>query len=356
MIGKSIPSEIYGSVQQEHCGVMEEQDIWKISLSDNIIDVEITNVGCSVMKIYVSDKHGQKQNVIAGFEKPQNYLNNDYYVGCIVGRYANRIKYGKFYMDGKEHQLTLNDGNHHLHGGPKGFHKRIWKLEKLESTSSGASVELSYASYDGEEGYPGKLTTTAVYSVENGSLHITYKAVSDKPTIVNLANHCFFNLSGFAESTIYTHLLQVNASQYTLTDEELIPTGALADVANTAFDFRLLKDLGSKIQHATKGKGYDVNFCVSEKISSAMLKSGVLYHPGSGRMMEIFSNQPGLQVYTANNWDSTEMISKGFQKNAAIALETQVFPDSPNQSTFPFNILFPGDVYEAKTVLKFGIM
>lgn len=356
MIDQSIHTEIHGSVQQEHCGVIDGQDIWKISLSDNIIDVEITNVGCSVMKIFVEDKLGHKRNVVAGFEKPQDYLNNDYYVGCIVGRYANRIKHGKFYVEGKEHQLVLNNGNHHLHGGTNGFHTHIWKLEKLESTSVGASVELSYTSADGEEGYPGKLKTTAVYSVENGSLQIIYKAVTDKPTIVNLANHCFFNLSGFTESTIYTHLLQVNASQYTLTDEELIPTGALADVANTSFDFRLLKDLGSKIQHATKGRGYDVNFCVSEKMPSEMVKSGVLYHPGSGRTMEIFSNQPGLQVYTANNWDSDEMISKGFQKNAAIALETQAFPDSPNQPTFPFNILLPGDVYEAKTVLKFGIM
>lgn len=312
----------------------------------------ILNYGGTVTQLYVPDKAGTLGDVILGFDSLSGYLQkNNPYFGCLVGRYANRINAGKFVLDGKTYQLALNDHGNTLHGGIKGFDKVIWSAQKLAGDSS---LQLTYISKDGEEGYPGTLTVQVVYSLTaNNELQIAYKATTDKTTPVNLTNHCYFNLSAGTDSTILNHSLTLNANAFTAVNDKLIPTGSIDAVKGSAMDFTSEKIIGKDIA-SVKG-GFDHNWVLT-KNNDSLTQAATLYHAASGRKMEVFTTEPGIQFYSGNFLDGT-LIGKNKQKyvqHAALCLETQHFPDGPNQPKFPNTILKPGDTYHQLTIYKFS--
>jgi aldose 1-epimerase len=275
------------------------------------------------------------------------------YFGCLIGRYGNRIAKGKFTLDGKTYTLAQNNNGQTLHGGNKGYDKVMWEAEKQAGDSS---LKLTYLSKDGEEGYPGNLTIEVIYTLtsENG-LKIYYTAITDKATPINLTNHCYFNLSAGKDSTILEHDLMLNASKFTEVDDVLIPTGKLPDVKNTPMDFTVAKKIGKEI--ATVKGGYDHNW-VLNKNGNNLESIATLYHPASGRLMEVLTTEPGIQFYSGNFLDGTLTNTKDGQKyvlHAGLCLETQHFPDGPNQPTFPSTILKPGEKYTHTAVYKFSV-
>jgi len=344
---KSLEKEY--TVHKKLSGRVADKDVWRILLSDGTMEVEITNIGCAIMKILVPDQYGNKDNVVAAYGDALAYLDNPLYLGCIVGRYTNRIAKGKLVLNNQPVQLSQNDGDNHLHGGFKGFHSRIWELRSLTASANGAGVSFAYTSPHGEEGYPGTLQVITEYRLKDGFLEISYTATTDAATVISLTNHSFFNLSGFAEPTIYHHLLQVNAQWFTPVNDALLPTGAITNVHNTLLDMQQPVLLGKAIEAATLN-GFDINFALRTTPEPRLLTAAILSHPASGRSLWISTNQPGIQVFTANNWNGDGI----FKQHAAIALETQSFPDSPNQPAFPFRQLQPGEQYRSKTVLSFS--
>jgi aldose 1-epimerase len=322
-------------------------------------EVKVITYGGIITSIKVADRNGQWGNVALGFDKLEDYLTKNPYFGNITGRYANRIAKAKFTLDGKEYTLEANNGVNTLHGGKAGFDKKVWAAKEI-SGADGVGVELSYVSPDGEEGYPGALTTKVTYTLtDKNELKMDYTATTDKTTIVNLTNHTYFNLAGNgAASPIYDHLLWINADKYTPVDETLIPTGELAPVEGTPFDFRTPKTIGAGIRSGhpqmVLGRGYDHNFVLNRTDKSLALAAR-LYDPASGRFMETWTTEPGLQVYTGNFLDGTLVGSSGgmYRQGDAICLETQHFPDSPNKPDFPTTVLKPGETYQTSTVYKF---
>jgi aldose 1-epimerase len=317
--------------------------------------VKIMNYGATVTHIIVPDKNAVMGDVALGYDSLAGYLQNgNPYMGCIVGRYANRIANAKFTLDGKTYTLAANNNGNTLHGGLKGFDKVSWKAQDI-NTDSVASIKFIYDSKDGEEGYPGNLHAEVVYTLTAANeLKIDYTATTDKPTPVNLTNHSYFNLSAGKDSTILDHELMLNANQYTEANSKLIPTGKLPEVKNTPMDFTSPKRIGNDI--AKVEGGYDHNWVLNKKNNGAEL-IGSLYHPGSGRFMEIFTSQPGIQFYTGNFLNGT-LTGKGgikYIKHAGLCLETQHFPDSPNQPSFPNTILKPGETYKQSTIYKFSV-
>ena len=317
------------------------------------MQVSILNYGGTVTKIITKDRDGKNGDVILGYDSLDGYLQKtNPYFGCLVGRYANRIANGKFTLDGKEYTLAANDHGQSLHGGLKGFDKVLWTVTKLSGDSS---LQLKYHSKDGEEGYPGNLDVTVVYTLTaSNELKIDYKATTDKATPINLTNHCYFNLSAGTDSTINGHELMLYADQYTPVNEKLIPLGNQLPVKNTPFDFTSSKRIGKDLD-SVKG-GYDHNWVLNKK-GTGMTKAGEVYHPASGRYMEVFTTEPGIQFYSGNFLDGTLLHTKYGLKDvqhAALCLETQHFPDSPNQPTFPNTILKPGETYLHSSVYKFS--
>jgi aldose 1-epimerase len=315
--------------------------------------VKILNYGGTVTDIITPDKNGKMGDVILGYESLDGYLQTgNPYFGCLVGRYGNRIANAKFTLDGKEYTLAVNNGPNTLHGGLKGFDKVIWNV-KLYTDSS---VLLSYLSKDGEEGYPGNLSVDVMYSLgSDNALKIDYAAVTDKATPLNLTNHCYFNLSAGTDSTILDHELMLKADKYTPVNETLIPTGKIDDVKGTPMDFTTAKKIGEDLANV-KG-GYDHNWVLSRSGNDLEL-IGSVYHAGSGRYMEVYTTQPGIQFYTGNFLNGTLKNTRGgakYVQHAALCLETQHFPDSPNQSNFPNTILKPGETYHQTTVYKFSV-
>jgi aldose 1-epimerase len=315
--------------------------------------VKILNYGGTVTDIITPDKNGKMGDVILGYESLDGYRQTgNPYFGCLVGRYGNRIANAKFTLDGKEYTLAANNGTNTLHGGLKGFDKVIWNVK----LSTDSSILLSYLSKDGEEGYPGNLSVDVMYSLgTDNALKIDYAAVTDKPTPLNLTNHCYFNLSAGADSTILDHELMLKADKYTPVDETLIPTGKIDDVKGTPMDFTSAKKIGKDLA-SVKG-GYDHNWVLNRSGNDLELIASV-YHAGSGRYMEVYTTQPGIQFYTGNFLDGTLKNTRGgvkYVQHAALCLETQHFPDSPNQPTFPNTILKPGETYHQTTVYKFSV-
>jgi aldose 1-epimerase len=315
--------------------------------------VKILNYGGTVTDIITPDKNGKMGDVILGYESLDGYLQTgNPYFGCLVGRYGNRIANAKFTLDGKEYTLAVNNGPNTLHGGLKGFDKVIWNV-KLYTDSS---VLLSYLSKDGEEGYPGNLSVDVMYSLgSDNALKIDYAAVTDKATPLNLTNHCYFNLSAGTDSTILDHELMLKADKYTPVNETLIPTGKIDDVKGTPMDFTTAKKIGEDLANV-KG-GYDHNWVLSRSGNDLEL-IGSVYHAGSGRYMEVYTTQPGIQFYTGNFLNGTLKNTRGgakYVQHAALCLETQHFPDSPNQPSFPNTILKPGETYHQTTVYKFSV-
>lgn len=314
------------------------------------MQVSIINYGGTVTRIIVPDKSGQAGDVVLGFDSLPGYLQTgNPFIGALIGRYGNRIANGKFTLDGKVYTLAQNNNGNHLHGGLKGFDKVVWNVDDVNESS----IHLSYTSKDGEEGYPGNLKVNVVYSLtDDNGLKIEYTATTDKPTPVNLTNHSYFNLSAGKDSTILDHELKLDADRYTAVNDKLIPTGELPAVKNTPMDFTKSKRVGQDIAKV-KG-GYDHNWVINKKDSSLTL-IGTLYHPGSGRAMDIYTTQPGVQFYTGNFLDGSLTGKNGIKyvQHAALCLETQHFPDSPNQPAFPNTILTPGETYHHITVYKF---
>lgn len=329
---------------------------YKIS-NDKGVSAEIISYGAIVVSLTAPNRNGQLEDVILGFDDLASYEKDNTFQGSIVGRYGNRIAGGKFSLDGKVYQLNLNDGPNHLHGGPKGFFKVIWDIEQLDSQS----VRLSYVSPDGEEGYPGEVKISVVYTItDDDALRIDYYGTTDRPTILNPTSHCYFNLSGTPKNTILDHELMLNADFFTPIDEFSIPTGEIRPVAGTPLDFREPKPIGRDINAEDEqikfGKGYDHNWVINGKPGQVRLAATV-YESKSGRLMECLTDQAGLQFYSGNFLDGS-LIGKGgirYNYRCALCLEAQAFPDSPNKPHFPSVVLRPGEEYRQTTIYRFSV-
>lgn len=337
------------------------EEVYLYTLTNkNGMEVKIINYGATVVSLTAPNRNGKYEDVVLGYDNLEDYVNGNSFFGCIVGRYGNRINKGKFKLDGKEYQLTINDGENHLHGGIIGFHKVLWKAEPIINDSS-ESLKLSYKSSDGEQGYPGNLSIEVVYTLtDNNELLIDYSAITDKPTILNPTHHSYFNLSGSFDNTILNHELLIDADYITPVNSQLIPTGELMKVENTPFDFRSFRKIGERInddhEQLKYGKGYDHNW-VLNNFNGRIRKVAELYDPSSGRAMEVLTDQPGLQFYSGNFLDGSIKGKNGIRYNhrTGLCLETQHFPDSPNHPNFPSVVLRPGEKYTQKTMYRFII-
>lgn len=313
---------------------------------------KLISYGGTLTELQVPDKDGRLVDVVLGFDKLDDYRTKSPYFGCIAGRYANRIAKGRFTLDGKEYKVATNNGPNHLHGGVHGFDKVVWKAEP-----TGRELRFNYTSPDGEEGYPGNLRVSVAYSLdENNTLWVIYDASTDKPTPINLTNHSYFNLSGQASGDVLGHELWLDASRYTPVDATSIPTGEIAPVAGTPFDFTKPKLIGADIQSLTNTpRGYDHNFVFDKKDGKVPVRAR-LRDPKSGRVMEVRTNQPGVQFYTGNYLDGTIKGKGGvvYKQYQGLCLECQHFPDSPNRPNFPTTILRPGEKYTQVTGYHFS--
>ncbi len=332
-------------------------DIFTLT-NKNGMQARITNYGAIVQSLLVKDRDGQMGDVVLGFDNLDDYVNNSPYFGAIVGRYGNRIADGEFVLENKKYKLARNNGPNHLHGGLKGFDKVVWDAEQFENE---VGVKLSYLSPDGEEGYPGNLKVTVVYSLTNNDeLKINYRATTDKATHCNLTHHGYFNLSGNCQRNILDHQLWINADYFTPVDSGLIPTGELRPVSGTPFDFTSPTPIGNRIEAENEqlkfGLGYDHNWVLNEVDGSLKLQAS-LYDSASGRFMEVLTTEPGLQFYSGNFLDGTltGKDRKVYQFRDGLCLETQHFPDSPNKPDFPSTVLKPGETYETQTVYRFSL-
>jgi aldose 1-epimerase len=326
--------------------------------NQNNMEVKILDFGGTIVSIKVPDKNGVMGDVVLGFEKMDDYANNGPFLGTLIGRYGNRIAKGKFTLDGVEYTLAVNNGPNHLHGGLKGFDKVLWNAAMVD-TKHGKALKLTYTSKDGEEGYPGTLNVMVTYSLtaQNG-LVIQYEATTDKKTVVNLTNHAYFNLRGSGD--ILDHQLMINAASYTPVDNGLIPLGTLESVKNTPFDFTTMTAIGQRIgddnEQLKLGGGYDHNF-VLNKGSETLSLAAEVYEPTTGRLMKVLTTQPAVQFYTGNFLDGS-ITGKGgmvYSKRTGFCLETQHYPDSPNQPDFPTTVLNPGEKYFEVTIYEFSV-
>jgi len=335
----------------------ESIDLYRLK-NTNDLEVSITNFGQKIVSIKTPDRKGNFEDIVLGFANIEEYLNSsEIYFGAIIGRYANRIAQGKFSIDGIEYKLNTNNDTNHLHGGDNGFHNIIWDTEVI----SGSEIQFTHVSKHMEEGYPGTLMLRVHYELSNtNELKINYYAITDTATILNLTHHSYFNLSGEGNGDINDHILTINADRYTPVNKNLIPTGELATVDNTPFDFRKPKTIGNDIgvadEQLTFAKGYDHNFVLNIKEKELNFAARVA-EPNSGRIMEVYTTEPGIQLYSGNflNGKTIGKTGKPYVHRGAFCLETQHFPDSPNQANFPSTTLEPGETYETSTVYKFSI-
>ena len=324
------------------------------TLKSDGLKASITTYGGRVVTLMVPDRTGKPGDIVQGFDSLAGYLKENPYFGALIGRYGNRIGHGKFTLEGKAYQLPINNGANSLHGGVHGFDRKVWKA-KVE----GQSLVLTYVSKDGEEGYPGTLTATVKYSLTASELRIDYSAATDKPTVLNLTNHSYFNLAGQGESDVLRHEITIFADKFTPVDKGLIPTGELKSVAGTPFDFRTPHKIGERIGAADEqlkfGLGYDHNWVLTGTTAALRLAAKV-HDAGSGRVLEVMTTEPGIQFYTGNFLDGT-LTGKGgkvYKQRYAFCLETQHFPDSPNKPGFPSTELKPGQKYQSTTVFRFS--
>ena len=328
-------------------------------INSNGLEAKITNYGGIVVSLIVPDRNGKPADVVLGYNTFEKYIRHNPHFGCIVGRYGNRIAKGKFTLNGIEYNLAQNDNENHLHGGIKGFDKVIWKAQEIID-DDGLGVKLIYLSKDGEEGYPGNLSVTVLYTLTNeNELKIEYSATTDKVTVVNLTHHSYFNLAGAGSGDILGHEMMIQADKFTPVDATLIPTGELRSVRSTPMDFTRPMPIGSRIEQVYKqlvfGGGYDHNWVLNNHDGSLRLAARV-YEPKSGRVMEVYTTEPGIQFYTGNFLDGTITGKQGkvYHKRNGFCLETQHFPDSPNKPNFPSTVLKPGVTYTQTTIYKFS--
>lgn len=322
-------------------------------------EARITTYGATLVSLKVPDNKSAFADVILGYDTVDGYINDTAYFGATIGRYGNRIAKGKFTLDGQVYNLAVNNGENHLHGGPKGFHKRIWKA-KPYTDANGVNLELTYLSKNGEENYPGNLSVKVVYTLtDNNEIKLNYSATSDKDTIINLTNHSYFNLAGAGSGTILNHQLQINADQYTPTDAGSIPTGELQNVKNTPMDFTTSTTIGERIDQSFEqlvlGKGYDHNW-VLNKTGNDLTAIAKVYESTSGRVLEVYTTEPGVQFYSGNFLDGVKgKNGKVYQKRDGFCLETQHFPDSPNKPNFPSTVLKANQPFSSTTIYKFSV-
>lgn len=316
--------------------------------------VQMIDYGAIVVSIQVPDRQGKRVNVTAGFDSVDGYLQRHPYFGATVGRFCNRIAKGKFTVDGKTYSLAINNGTNHLHGGEVGFDKKMWGVEEIKSDSS-VGLRFTLVSPDGDEGYPGKLTTVAEYVWDNSNtLTLTLKATTDKSTVVNLTNHAYFNLSGPGSGTIHNHELTLDADQFLPVDDTMIPTGQLSSVTGTPLDFTQPRKIGERIGELKATNGYDHCFVVRGK-PGQLRRAAYVVDSASGRSMEIQTTQPGVQLYTGNFLQG-DSGNANYKMHEAFCLETQHYPDSPNQSSFPTTLLKPGETFQEVTKFSFGVV
>lgn len=315
--------------------------------------VKLINYGATVVSLETLDQNGQSGNIVLGHSSLEHWLNNVCYFGCTVGRFANRISEGVFGLGNNIYTLHRNDGNHHLHGGKGGFHRRLWEAEAASDKDS-VTVTFRYSSPDNEDGYPGRLNTVVQYTLnEDNELKIQYEATTDKTTVVNLTNHCYWNLSGSPQTTdVQQHELTLFCNQYLPVDEGMIPTGDMLAVAETPMDFTVAKPIGKDL--ANVPGGFDHCWVINREIEG-LTPAARVYEPTSGRVLEISTTEPGIQFYSGNFLNGAED-NGGFAKHHAFCLETQHFPDSPNHPHFPSTTLNPGEVYTSTTVHKFSVL
>lgn len=316
--------------------------------------VKITSYGAIVTSVEVPDRNGKLANVNLGFDNLEMYLKGHPYFGAIIGRYGNRIAGGKFKLDGKEFPLAVNNGPNHLHGGLKGFDKVVWNVDRTFADTDGVGVALSHSSPDGDEGYPGKLDVTVVYTLtDDNELKIDYTAKTDKATVLNLTNHCYWNLAGAGNGDVLQHELTLTGDQYLPVDSASIPLGEEKNVAGTPMDFRQQTAIGARIQQV-EGGGYDHCYVVNGYDGKTLRPAAKVVDPASGRVMEILTTEPGIQFYTGN-FLGDDAGSAHAGKHGAFCLETQHYPDSPNQPKFPTTVLKPGETYKSTTVHRFSV-
>lgn len=332
------------------------ESVARIALTNGRVSATVLTFGAIVSRLLVQDRHGVSADVVLGFDTLEDYLTkNGPYFGATIGRVANRVAGGEFQLDGKRYSLAVNNGRNALHGGLKGFDKKVWTIQ--EATPNGRSVTLGYRSPDGEEGYPGNLAVTVTFSVtDDDALRLDYAATTDAATPVNLTNHSYFNLAGAGSGDVLGHEVMIAADRYTPVDEMLIPTGAIASVGGTPLDFTTPTPIGARIEQVGGDPvGYDHNYVIREEGSGARLAARVR-EPGSGRVLEMFTTEPGVQLYTGNFLDGS-LRGKGgvsYGKHQGFCLEAQHFPDSVNQATFPSIVLEPGAAYSQTTIYRFS--
>ncbi len=349
-------------IQEERFGVMPDGRIALLYTLANAngVRVRLTNIGGSIVGLETPDRNGAPADIVLGYDNAEQYVANKPHFGCVVGRFANRIAKGRFTLDGVTYQLATNNRENHLHGGPQGFARKLWNVEPVEEVDA-VCVRLRYVSPDGEESYPGTLTCIVTYRLTDANeLRIDYEATTDAPTIVNLTNHSYFNLAGHGAGDILNHELTINADRFTPVDPSLIPTGEVRSVEGTPLDFRAPRTIGARIdgdyEQLRLGRGYDHNYVLNGSADGLCFAARVS-EPSSGRVLEAYTTQPGVQLYTGNMLDGTE-IGKGgkaYLRRFGFCLETQHFPDSPNRPEFPSVVLRPGERYAQTMVFRFDV-
>ena len=361
MKNKPIKS-IISTIKKSDYGITPEGqfvDLYKLT-NTNGIEVDIITYGGIITSLKVPNKNGKIENIVLGFDSLEAYLNDNFYLGALIGRFANRISNGKFTLNQTEYEVAKNIEMHHLHGGDKGFDKVVWKAKPIIENDS-VSLKLTYFSRDMEEGYPGNLTTTVTYTLTNNNeLKVFYEATTDKITIVNYTQHSYFNLSGDLSKQILDHELIINADTFLPVDEKAIPTGMFKSVVDTPFDFRTAKAIGKDI-HANNeqlmiGNGYDHNWVLNNQNKSSRFVASA-FHSESGRFLEVFSDQPGIQLYSGNSVNNDLVLKKGINyiQYSGFCFETQHYPDTPNQKNFPTVMLKPGETFKSSTVFRFSV-
>ena len=326
----------------------------------NGVEVEVITFGATLVSLKAPDRSGNMADVVLGYKDLDGYVNDKAYLGATVGRYANRIANGRFTLDGKAYELPRNDGPNTLHGGVKGFNKRIWTAHEV-SSPNGQAVRFSYLSKDGKEGFPGNLKAKVTYSLNNdNTLRIEYSTTTNKTTVMNLTNHAYFNLAGEGSGDILSHELTLHADRFTPVSSTLIPTGELRAVKGTPFDFTTATAIGARIEQDDEqlkfGKGYDHNWVLKRTKVAAPVLAAEAHEPKSGRLLQVSTTEPGIQVYTGNFLDGSIQGKSGaaYNRRSAFCLETQHYPDSPNHPDFPSTVLKPGQRFHSVTIYKFS--
>lgn len=349
------------NIRKENFGATGEGDTIELYTltNKNGVELKVISYGGRITSLKVPDRDGNLEDVVLGFDTAEDYLEENPFFGALIGRYGNRIAKGKFSLDGQEYTLAQNNGENHLHGGEKGFDKVMWSIEEIPASNA---LKMKYTSEDGEEGYPGRVDVAVTYTLnDDNSLDVEYEATTNKKTVINLTQHTYFNLAGDFSQKILDHQVKINADKFLPIDDASIPTGEIREVAGTPFDFREPKPLGENInednEQIKRGKGYDHNWVLNDQ-GSGLRFAASAFHPESGRVLEVYTTEPGMQLYTGNFLDGTLPTQGGdgnYERRTGFCFETQHYPDSPNREEFPSVVLEPGEKYSSRTSFRFSV-